>query len=297
MIEATTRGLAVLILFSPLLVHGEEASSPRPPLVTHNTLQKQLGDSNLRLLDARTKAEYDQGHIPGALWVDVKAAQTLAARPWGLTDHAAWEAWMAPLAIGPETEVLVYDGKRQLDAARVWWLLRYLGVDRVGLIDGNFPLWRQAGRPVATEVPAIAPRLWKTNFRADRHATREDVLAALKKGASRVIDARSQGEYTGQEKMSKRAGHIPSACRLEWSELVGQDGRFIGPDAIRSRLAAIGIKSGESVITHCQGGGRASVDAFALERMGLPTRNYYLGWSDWGNAEETPVTTKDGTRP
>lgn len=297
MIFVTTRGLAVSILFSSILAWGEAASSPHPPLVGHDALQERLRDPDLRLLDARTKAEYDQGHIPGAIWVDAKAAQTLAARPMGLIDHAAWESWMAPLGIGPETEVLVYDGKRQLDAARIWWLLRYLGVDQVGLIDGNFPFWRQAGRPVTSEVPTIRPRLWKTTFRADRHASREDVLAALKKGTSRVIDARSQGEYTGQEKMSKRAGHIPSACRLEWSELVDQHGRFVGPDAIRSRLAAIGIKSGESVIIHCQGGGRASVDAFALERLGLPTRNYYLGWSDWGNVEETPVTTKDGAQP
>ena len=91
--------------------------------------------------------------------------------------------------------------------------------------------------------------------------------------------------------MSKRGGHIPAACHLEWSDLVDKDGRFLDAAALRARLEKLGIKPGEPVITHCQGGGRASVDAFALERLGLPTRNYYLGWSDWGNAEQTPVAT------
>ena len=97
--------------------------------------------------------------------------------------------------------------------------------------------------------------------------------------------------------MSKRGGHIPAACHLEWSDLVDKDGRFLDPSALRARLAKLGIKPGEPVITHCQGGGRASVDAFALERLGLPTRNYYLGWSDWGNAEQTPVTTGAAAKP
>ncbi len=286
-----------LVLTGAILARGDEASSPRPSLVSHDALQKRLADVNLRLLDARTRAEYDQGHIPGALWVDVKAAQTLAARQGGLTDRAAWEAWIAPLGIEPRMEVLVYDGKKQLDAARIWWLLRYLGVDRSGLIDGNFPVWQHANRPVTTEPPVISARPFPVTIRADRHATRDDVLAALKAHSSRIVDARSQGEYTGAEKMSKRSGHIPGACHLEWSELVDKDGRFISQDTLRARLGGIGINLSQPVITHCQGGGRASVDAFALEYLGLPTRNYYLGWSDWGNVEETPVTTKESSKP
>ena len=123
---------ALLIL--AFLAHGLRRRTRRraaaPPSVAHDDLQKRLGDANLRLLDARPRADYDKGHIPGAVWVDAKAAQTLAARPGGLTDRAAWEAWLAPLGIAPRSEVLVYDDQRQLEAARIWWLLRYLGVER-----------------------------------------------------------------------------------------------------------------------------------------------------------------------
>jgi thiosulfate/3-mercaptopyruvate sulfurtransferase len=291
------RVIAVVVLVIPVAIKAQEASSPRPQLITHDELQKRLSDPKLRLLDARTKAEYDQSHIPGAVWIDAKAAQTLAARPGGLTDRASWEAWSAPLGINPQMDVFVYDGKRQLDAARIWWLLRYLGVDQVGLVDGNFLLWQWSGKPVTSDPASAPPQPLKIAFRADRHATREEVLAVLKKGTTRIVDARSKAEYAGHEKLSRRAGHIPAACHLEWAELVDKDGRFLSPGELRARLGRLGIKPGEPVIAHCQGGGRASVDTFALERLGVPTRNYYLGWSDWGNTEETPVTTNEDRRP
>jgi len=258
-------------------------------LVNFDSLQKHLGEPHLRLLDARPRADYEKSHIPGAVWVDLPAAEKLAARPGGLIDQTAWERWIAPLGIGPETEVLIYDGDRQLDAARLWWLLGYLGVDSVGLIDGNYPLWLRQARPSTTKVLDIEPRSFPVTFRADRHATREEVLEATRGSQVSVIDARSAEEYTGAELRSQRGGHIPTACHLEWSELVNPDGQFLDEAELRAKVAALGIQTGRPVITHCQGGGRASVDAFVLQRLGHPTRNYYLGWSDWGNAEETPV--------
>ena len=285
------RSLAILI--SSIATAPCLASEPERPttlLVSFDVLQKRLDAPSLRLLDARPKPDYDKGHIAGAVWVDAKAVETLAARPGALTDKAAWESWVAPLGIGPETEVVVYDASRQLDAARIWWLLRYLGAENVGLIDGGFPLWEREGRPTTTDALAVRPRPFKVAFRTERHATRADVLTALKGGGlARVIDARSDAEHTGAEKRSKKGGHIPTACHLEWATLVDKDGRFLDEPALRAKLEKIGVKPGEPVITHCQGGGRASVDAFVFERLGFPTRNYYLGWSDWGNADDTPV--------
>ena len=289
----TTILMALLITWGAApLVQAETPKGPSRPsarLVSFDDVQGRLGAPGLRLLDARPKADYDKGHLPGAVWADPKAAEQLASRPGGLTDEAAWEAWIAPLAIGPEDEVLIYDANRQKDAARFWWLLSYLGLEKVGLIDGGFPLWAREGRPVTTEVPRVPPRPFKVSFRADRHATRAEVLEALKGKQARIIDARSRAEHTGEQRLSKRAGRIPGACHLEWADLVDKDGRFLDEAALRTRLTKAGVKPGEVVITHCQGGGRGSVDAFVFERLGYPVRNYYLGWSDWGNADETPV--------
>jgi thiosulfate/3-mercaptopyruvate sulfurtransferase len=278
-----------LVLLSPFAPVASATEANLARLVTFDALEKRLGEQDLRILDARPKADYDKGHIPGAVWVDAKAVETMAAKPGALTDRTTWEKWIAPLGIGPKTDILIYDARRQLDAARLWWLLSYLGVERVGLIDGNFPLWASQKRPVTTEVPAVEPRALKVAFRDDRHATRGEVLSAVASKSAVVVDARSEAEYTGREKRAKRAGHIPSSCSIEWANLVGPDGRFLDDSTLRSKLTKAGVKADEPVITHCQSGGRASVDAFVLERLGFKTRNYYLGWSDWGNASETPI--------
>lgn len=293
--------MVILKMLAPIAVAAlavwtagaEEAAKPPVTLVSFDDLEARLEEPGLRLLDVRPRADYDKQHLPGAVWVDIKAAESLAGKPGGLTDRAAWEAWLAPLAIAPGAKVLVLDGQRQLGAARVWWLLRYLGVDDVGLVNGNVPLWIEQKRPVSSDPVQVEPIGRRVSFRADRHATKEDVLAAIKAGAARVVDARSDDEFRGKTKLSKRGGHIPAACHLEWNKMVGPDGRFLDEQALRAKVTAIGLKPGEAVVTHCQGGGRASVNAFVLERLGFPTRNYYLGWSDWGNADEVPVETED----
>ena len=277
------------------------ASHAGESLLTFDEVQAKGKAADFRLLDVRPRAEYDKGHLPRAVWVDSKAAQAIASKPGGLTDREAWQAWVAPLALGESTEVAICDGARQLDAARLWWLLSYLGVAKVSLIDGNVPLWIKEMRPtVAAPTTIDRPQTaFRVHFQTEHLATRDDVLAALKSGQSKIVDARSLDEYTGAKKSSKRGGHIPAACRLEWSDLVDNDGRFLEESTLKARLAELGIQAGEPVITHCQGGGRASVDAFAIGRLGHPTRNFYQGWSDWGNATETPVVegAGPGTKP
>lgn len=168
-----------------------------------------------------------------------------------------------------------------------------MSVERVGLTNGNFPLWAAENRPVTAEVLTVEAKPFKIAFRSGRHATRDEVLSALASKSATILDARSDGEYVGTEKRAKRGGHVPTSCHLEWNNLVDKDGRFLDESALRAKLAKAGVKADEPVITHCQGGGRASVNAFVLERLGFKTRNYYLGWSDWGNAEATSVKVEE----
>ncbi len=254
-------------------------------------LKSRLEQPNVRILDPRAKADYEKGHIPGAILVDSKAAQALASKPGGFQDRAAWQTWIDSLGLTDATRVVVCDGAKQLDAARLWWLLGYLGVKDVALINGNVGLWTKEGFPTSTDSAKPGAGTFKVNFQPEWLANREDVLGALKSGEFQIVDARSAAEHTGERKMSKRGGHIPDACPLEWSDLVDKDGRFLDETALRAKFEAAGLKPGKPVITHCQGGGRASVDAFVASRLGFKARNYYLGWSDWGNAEDTPVKT------
>jgi len=286
-----------LMLLVPLacLAAGPAKEPSADRLLSFTALEQRLGAPNLRVLDVRPRADYDQGHIPGALWVDAKAAQALSKKPGALSDRKVWESWIAPLGIGPRTDVVLYDANRQLDAARLWWLLSYLGVERAGLVNGGYPLWQKENRPTTTDVPKVEPASFPVQFRTERHAAKDEILAALGDKSAVIVDARSTPEHTGQEKRAKRGGHIPTACHLEWSSLVDADGRFLDEAALRAKLATAGVKPDAAIITHCQSGGRSSVNAFVFERLGLKTRNYYAGWSDWGNAESTPIDRKPGT--
>jgi len=258
-------------------------------LLSFDALQNRLDDPRLRLLDVRSKVEYEKAHVPGAVRVDPQKTKALSLKPGALQDPDAWADWIAELGIEPDSQVVVYDANSQLDASRVWWLLTYLGVERVALVDGGFPLWKSEGRPTSDEPSRPEARPFKIAMRKDRLATREDVLGLLDSHDARVVDARSKPEHTGEDARARRGGRIPGACSVEWTRLVDDDGRFLPLDQLREVFASAGIKPDDATVAHCQSGGRASVDAFVLERLGHPTRNYYLGWSEWGDADDSPI--------
>ena len=149
-----TAALALNLALSAVGLAQEHAPNA-PPLISHDELQKRLSDTKLRLVDSRPKADYDKGHVPGAVWVDSKVFQEIS-KPETVADQSVWSQALAPLGIDLDTEVYLIDGAHQ-DAARTWWLLSYAGVKHVGLVDGGFALWERQGRPVTSEVPTIAP--------------------------------------------------------------------------------------------------------------------------------------------
>ncbi len=288
-------GLSLMIgLFAPLGWADEPSTAPygRALLVDFEALQARLDDPTLRILDVRPRDQYEAAHIPGAVWVDFRALYELAKGSEGLRDAQSWAEPLAVLGLKPGMTTLITGDNRQRDAARLWWLLTYLGADRVGLVDGGTSAWIADGRPVSEENVEVEPVPLAIRIRRERFADRDDVRAALNDGSTQIVDARSLDEYDGTLVRSQRGGHVPTACRIEWSDLVDEAGRFRSPEALRTLMAEAGLTdSDRNAISYCQGGGRASVDAFVLERLGYRTRNYYRGWGDWGNAEDTPIET------
>ena len=165
-----------------------------------------------------------------ALWVDLKALQALG-NPKTLQDQAAWSRGLAPLGIGPDMDVYVYDADRQHMSGRIWWLLASAGVGKAGLVDGGFPLWSKQGRPVVTEVPKVEPREFVVRFHPQWVATRADVRKATRRGDEQIVDARTAAEYRGEVKPQdgSRAGHIPTAISFDAYDLVDADGRLLSP--------------------------------------------------------------------
>jgi len=265
--------------------HGELLAEPAE-------LARPETGRQLVVLDVRGEEPFRAGHVPRAVRVD--PAEWSKAFDNG-QDAAGWGQRITALGVGPESKIVLYDDSSFKDAARAWWILKYWGARDVRLLNGGWAAWRAAGSPTeqgAGQKPAAGSFAVKPQ--ADRLATKQLLLNSLTRGSSdlQIIDARSEKEFCGLEKMkNKRAGAIPGARHLEWSDLVDQSsGRFKSAGELRELFSAAGISLARPAAAHCQSGGRASVMVFALELMGAEhPRNYYRSWAEWGNADDTPV--------
>jgi thiosulfate/3-mercaptopyruvate sulfurtransferase len=173
-------------------------------------------------------------------------------------------------------------------------MLRYWGIEDVRLLNGGWIGWEKGKHPTETTEAAPVSVKFVAKARSARLATKDDLLKSLDGGALQIVDARSEGEFCGIDKLNnKRAGAIPGAKQLEWIDLLDRDThRFKGPGELKKLFDGAGIKLDRPTATHCQSGGRASVMAFGMELMGAKdVSNYYKSWSEWGNAENTPVVT------
>jgi thiosulfate/3-mercaptopyruvate sulfurtransferase len=163
----------------------------------------------------------------------------------------------------------------------------------VRLLNGGWAGWQAGGHPAdQTEPPPPAAVKFVPEARGERLATKEQLLESLKRGGLQLVDARSDGEFCGTDpRNNKRAGAVPGAKQLEWSDLLDEETHRFKPAAeMRDLFARAGIELDKPTATHCQSGGRSSVMAFAMELMGADrVSNYYAGWGEWGNAEDTPV--------
>lgn len=217
-------------------------------LVEPADLEARLRQPGLRLLDTRAEPDYARGHLPGAVRVDVKAWQQLAAKPGGLHDAKAWGDQVGRLGIDMNRHVVVY-GSSPPDTARVWWTLKYLGLRDVAVLDGGWPLWVKQNRPTETVTPAVSAAAFEPRFQADRLEEKEPLRKALGSGSLVVVDARSRREFTGEEVRGKRGGHIPGAAHLEWKDLLDADGRFKTPEELRALFRRRGITPEQTAVT------------------------------------------------
>jgi len=255
---------------SPLLI--EPAT-----LAAHLDGEPQFGDRQVTLIDVRPAEAYRQGAIGNARHVN--PGQWKAAFGDG-TDAAAWSERIGTVLAGPRSTVVVYNGQFSPSAARVWWILKYWGVEDVRILNGGMTAWRaEVGR---TTPPAEADNQQPpVDFQATPHPERLARFGDVQQIASDpdravcLVDVRTDQENA--------AGAIPTARHLNWEELVDpQSGKLRDPDELQSLLARIGFDPENPAVTYCQSGGRASVMAFAIELVGgKPAANYYGSWGDW----------------
>jgi thiosulfate/3-mercaptopyruvate sulfurtransferase len=282
--------LASLVLLVPSA--EKPTGYARPELLVEPAELQKVAAKGVRVLDARGKGKYLDGHFPGAVWVDA----TTWARSFGEGgDQPGWEKRIGALGLTAETPVAIYDDSQSKDAARMWWILRYWGFKDVRLVNGGWRGYAATGSPVEKGEYLARPSNPHLVPRRERLATKGELKEVVKNasGGPQIVDARSRGEYCGAEQTAKRSGAIPAATHLEWSDTLDQKtGRFKNAAELAKTFQEAGIDPARPSVTYCQSGGRASVMAFVLELTGgKDVRNYYKSWAEWGNDPETPVVT------
>ena len=246
-------------------------------------------DADVRVVDMRPTG-YAAGHVPGAVHLANSAIRDSKSPPTFVPSVAAVEALMARLGISNRTRVIAYDERGGLYAARLWWILQYYGHSNVALLDGGWTRWAAEGRPTSTDVPSVS-----ATFTARPNpkwlATADDVLAAIKGGRTKIIDARTAGEIEGRDLRNiKRGGAIPSSIPVYWEDGLNPDRTFKPAGELRALFASRGIRPADDVIAYCQVGMRASHDLFMLHLIGYDRlRQYYGAWEEWGNRDDLPI--------
>lgn len=218
-------------------------------LIEPGELQNKLKRPGMRILDTRPQAEYAKGHIPGAVWVDVKSWQDLSKKEGGFQDAKAWSEKVGQLGIKQDSPVVVY-GSAPTDTARIWWTLKYLGLPNVTILNGGWQLWLKEKQPTEDTAASIEVVKFEPKFQADRLEEIDTLKKSVKDDKVTVVDTRSIDEFTGKEVRGKRGGHIPSAKHLEWKELLAEDGRFKSPELLRDLFKQRGIQPDQTAVCY-----------------------------------------------
>jgi thiosulfate/3-mercaptopyruvate sulfurtransferase len=259
------------------------------PLVDADWLHAHLRDPDVRVIDFRWyllgrdgRDEFQRGHIPGAQFVDL---ESVTGKEGGgrhpLPTAAQFEEEMRRAGVDPNTRVVVYDDARAAPtASRLWFLLGLFGHRDQAVLDGGLQAWRS---PLETGSSTVE----HGSFRAANPDVARvlDCAAVSTLRGVPLIDARAGERYRGEtEPIDPKAGHIPGARSLPYSENLAPDGRFKSPDELRRQFRALGVEDG--AVFYCGSGVNATQHLLAMEVAGLPNARLYAGsWSDWSNRD------------
>ena len=275
-------------------------------LVTGEELSQHLDDPRWVVFDtrhdlmnpAKGRDAYAAGHIPGAYFLhlddDLSAPKTGANGRHPLPDAATFARKINAAGVRPDSRVVVYDDAGGCFAVRLWWMLRWLGLADVALLDGGFPLWLKEGRPVSTQAPkpregAFVPRP-EPGATVDKHF----VARIREDPSSKLIDARAAERFKGMnETIDPVAGHVPGAVNRFWQKNLAADGRFKRREELERELGEfLGTTAPGKTVHMCGSGVTACHNMFAFALAGLPMGKLYPGsWSEWCADKTLPVAT------
>ena len=269
-----------------------------PPVLDTAALHALLAehDGRVRLLDVRWALDgsrgehtYRDGHLPGAVYVDLPTQLAAPAGAGGrhpLPDPEDFAATLRAAGVDEDSLVVAYDDTDRSPSARLVWMLRALGQE-AAVLDGGLAAW---DGELETEVPApAAGTVPARDWPAAAIAGIDEVAAT----SSPVVDARAGARDRGEaEPVDPRAGHVPGAINLPYGENLDAEGRFLPPEQLRERFLAAGLDPAGEVIVYCGSGVTATHDVLALQHAGFTEVRLFPGsWSQWSSDPQRPVAT------
>lgn len=278
------------------------------PLLSTRELMSRLGqrsppvllDVRWRMLGPPTRQDYADGHLPGAVFVDLDAELAAPPGPGGrhpLPEPDRLQGVLRRAGVDGDRGVVAYDADDGSAAARAWWLLRWAGHELPQVLDGGYAAWVRDGFPVTTEVPT--PAEGDFEVRTGMMPVVDADGAAEIARAGRLLDARAPERYRGAaEPVDAQAGHVPGALNAPFREHVDGSGKWRSPEDLAERFAGLGLDGSAPVAAYCGSGVTACSVVLALEQAGASTRQrpaslYPGSWSEWSADPGRPVRTGD----
>jgi thiosulfate/3-mercaptopyruvate sulfurtransferase len=274
-------------------------------LVDVATLAARLDDPRWVVIDCRSTLgdpragprRYAEGHIPGARYAhlehDLSDQVTAQTGRHPLPDPVVLARRLGEWGVGDEIQVLAYDDAGGPYAARLWWLLRWLGHEAVAVLDGGLQAWTAAGHRLETAERKPESRHFDAWLDDTRWLDTHEVLELVTRQADGLlIDARGPARYSGaEEPIDPVAGHIPGAINAPFTGNLAPDGRFLPRAALRERFeSALDGRSPRDAVHYCGSGVTACHNVLAMEHAGMAGSRLYAGsWSEWIRDSQRPV--------
>lgn len=271
-------------------------------LVSTEWLANEMGASDLRIVDCSKHlpaahrdalAEYEAGHIPGAVFMDLgDLVDTAAPVENTLPPAEKFASRMQSLGLGDGSRIVLYDDSAVKTSARAWFMLKMFGAHDVAILDGGLAKWKAKGRALNTGKETLRHRHF-TVWRDDKQVrAKEDILANLTTQTEQVVDARGAARWSGAEadpRPNIACGHIPGSANVPFTALYNADGTFKDKAELKAAFEAAGVDLSKPVVTSCGSGVTACVLLFALHLLGKEDTALYDGsWTEWGADPETP---------
>jgi thiosulfate/3-mercaptopyruvate sulfurtransferase len=273
-------------------------------LIEPEELAPHLADPGWAIVDcrfylpepSRGETEYEAEHLPGAAYAhldrDLSGRRTGKNGRHPMPPVEAMAERFSRFGIDDEVQVVAYDTSQGQIAARLWWMLRYLGHEAAAVLDGGLQAWKAAGLPLASGRESREPRRFTARPRSSMRIDLEDL--ERERSARLLIDARAPERFRGEvEPFDPVKGRIPGARNHPTSASLSSEGRFLAPSELRRRFESIlSGRSAESAISYCGSGVTACHNLLAMEVAGLRGARLYPGsWSEWCADEGRPIET------